>query len=105
AQEASFASCPRVPPARQDHDRQAARTPRARVNLISEGVPHAELELSRGTGVLLDDGAARRADLDLVALGRVVAVPGEVRVVEEVEDEGAHLQPLALAHGQGIDGG
>jgi hypothetical protein len=26
-------------------------------------------------------------------------------VVEEVEDEGAHLQPLALAQGQGIDGG
>jgi hypothetical protein len=26
--------------------------------------------------VLLDDGAARRADLDLVALGRVVAVAG-----------------------------
>ena len=104
ARRRSFASWPRVPTALQDHDRQAARTPRARVNSSRKAYRTPNWNCRGGPG---SSGRWGRPEgrSGSGCSGSRCCCSRKVRVVEEVEDEGAHLQPLALAQGQGIDGG
>src|ERR1700752_288263 len=79
---------------------QAAASSAASPASPLERIADAEMELPRRAGGLLCEAVARRADLDLIALRGVVAVAGEIHVVEQIEDVRADLQKLGIAQAE-----